>query len=251
MFQQLGAYVENVGNCTDIFLTKFYDVGGRWIAVKLYEQAENDPVAHANLAAFDRGWGDHARQLGIRPALWSNFRNDPNQYAKVNNELFRRFHLIGMVLDIEAEAKSDNTEQPGTPESRYALLSQIMRAQRALNPRAMIGVSSYGKPVYTMDWYSVAQNKVRYMPQWYYRFDGAYDPSECIKEWKRLKIGPVSYIHGALSHLEGHDLFDGVRRLRAARAQGFTYGFQVYTLESMNLDRDFAALFSARDLFLV
>src|SRR5262245_42088594 len=108
IWQQLGAFVSNVGNCGTDRLDKFAQIGGKWICVNLY----NDDVdAEPNRKALP-GFRAQCTARGIAVYGWFNGHGEePVQQAKEMAGLASNLNLTALILDLEAEYQNAGAEK--------------------------------------------------------------------------------------------------------------------------------------------
>lgn len=264
VWQQLGGMVQTLENLSSWHLDRFTEVGGRWVAPVIYNDEHSGPTNLALLSDLQR----RANARGLRVGGWFNGRGywDTEADADRIASLAKLYGLNPVILDLELEYKH--------PEGHAYLMPLLLKAVRKRLPLPVeIGVSSYGWADRGMIWsdpmqsYSLWRLAIRFMPQWYYRYDGRYAPQWCMKDLKerghldenvrdpKNPYGrgiPLSFAHGSVSCVEGHDLAEGLRLLKLAQElYGFTWGFNAYTLENC-WSREFDLLRAQRNkLFLV
>ena len=262
VWQRLGAFVYSIDNCDLNRLRHFHSIGGRWVVPVLIGDKATGPDNRAQLAQFKA----NCAAAGVRCGLWANGFGEPAaELAAEVAALAKGQNLSPVILDLEAPYKRENA--PKMPE--------LLAAVRKLMPTRLLGVSSYGFCDREMIWNgrtldpprSFYDMRVRFLPQWYYVYDAKYEPDWCMEDLRDNGATdgniadasapggrgvPLPYVHGTLevTGVEDSSLAVGLAMLRDARVYGFTYGFSIYTLESMP-DADFELLAAERGkLFL-
>jgi hypothetical protein len=268
VWQQLGAWVANGGNCGTGHLDKFANAGGKWVALLVYN---DDRDAESNRKLLP-GLRAQCQARGMSMPGWFNgFGEDPVQQAKEMVGIANNLNMPFMILDLEAAY-----QYPGGDANKMPILLSEIRKYT----KKPIGVSTNGmnsSMIYngrTLDppqsFYDMG---VRCLPQWYssyYNKDGDTTP-QAQMQWlkengnkdfnfkdpnaKRTNYRglPLSYVHGTVeaTNLEGSSLAQELQDLQSARAFGLTPGFSYYKLENAP-DDDFPLLASQKGkLFLV
>ncbi len=256
-WQQLGAFVQVIENCSDAHLDAFAGCGGSWVVPVLIGDEASGPANHAGLSDFRR----RCEALDLRVGLWANgWGEDAAVLAQEITMLAKGGSLYPVVVDLEMPYKAPNE----------AKLPELLLELRRRMPTRPIGLSSFGFADRAMIWNgrtldpprSLYDLRVRWLPQWYYLYDGKYAADWSMADLKaRGAIDgniadpdapggrgiPLSYAHGTLevTGVEEHELAVGLEHVRRARAHGFGYGFSIYVLERTP-PSDFALLAAQR-----
>lgn len=273
IFQQLGAFVIDTENVDLNRLKRFNAVGGRWVVPIL---RGDDVAAPRNLATIDE-FRAKCVQAGIRCGIWANGWGEPADVVVEEVAQIAYGHKLGPVMwDLEAPYKAPN-------EAKLPILLQ--KARQRMPGKSQI-VTSFGFLDRQMLWngrtlsppMSYYDLGVRFSPQHYTQYDAKYAATYCMKDLRDngatdFNIAdptapggrgvPLSYVHGCIE-CTGMDPVNGVAAdftkgladLTAAKQFGFTYGFQIYTLENMpwseTIEGDWLRLANERGkLFLV
>lgn len=273
IWQQLGAFIIDCENVDLSRLKRFHAVGGRWVVPIL---RGDDSTAPRNLATID-GFRAKCVEAGIKCGIWANgWGEDPDIIVAETAKIAEDHKLGPVMFDLEAPYKAPN-------EAKLPILLQKARVRM---PGRGICVTSFGFLDRQMLWNgrtlsppkSYYDLKVRFSPQHYTQYDAKYSAVYCMSDLKangasdfNIKDStapggrgvPLSYVHGCIE-CQGMDPVNGVAAdfakgladLTAAKAHGFTYGFQIYTLENMpwseQIEGDWLRLANERGkLFLV
>ncbi len=258
-FQQLGAFVNNIGNCTNHFLDHFSNAGGRYVHPLLLQLDGPDrpqPVpqpdpAVENLKAIAQ-FQDRCLQRGIACGIEAvGWGGDAVLNAMAIANVVHQWNLGPIMLNLEASYQY--------PEGNSALMPQLVRAVRVLCPGRAIFVSTNGMNSASI-WngrtltppQSFYDLGIRVSPQWYshyYNQDNHYLPKNQMK-WLRENGAtdfnfkdisgasgrglPNSYVHGTLevTGLEGSSLEQELDDLHEAQDYGHGMGWIMYDLEN-------------------
>lgn len=251
IWQQLGAWVIETGNVDLNRLKRFYSIGGRWVVVILIGDKDSAPRNLNDLARFKAD----CATAGIKCGLWANgWGEDAAILAKQVSDMAYYFKLNPVVLDLEQAYKAPNE----------AKLPPLLKECRRLMPGKSIGVTSFGFLDRAMIWngrtmtpaLSYYDLKIRFLPEHYTQYDIKYSAVYCMKDLKENGATdgnimdatapggrgvPLGYVHGCIEvtgidtvNGVAADLAKGLADLTAAKQYGFTFGFQVYTLENVN-----------------
>jgi hypothetical protein len=259
VWQQLGAWVVESGNVDYNRMKDFYDCGGRWVAPILYNDDSSGPRNRADLPRFKRD----ATKAGLRVAFWANcFGENPDVLVSDIASYAEEQKIGPILLDCEFAYKdiTGNAEK----------LPILLKKMRARMPAKSIGVTSFGFCDRAMIWngrtlvpmQSFYDLKIRFLPQWYYVYDGKYAADASMEDLMLYGATdanirdltapggrgvPLPYVHGAIevTGVEQSSLALGIEQIKAAKQFGFTRGFSVYTLDSMPPE-DFGLLAAER-----
>lgn len=264
-WSHLGAWVQTVENLSNHHLDKFASIGGRWIAPVLWNDQASAPRNRELLPSLIQR--AHAR--GIRVGAWINgFADPPAQLAAEADAIVRPNgpSMAPVIFDFEQHYKDANAP----------LMPETLAEFRKLMPTRPTAVTSFGYADRAMIWNgrtlsppaSFYDQKVRWIPQWYYGWDGKYAADWSMADLKTFGAHdfnirdadapggrgiPLGYAHGVF-YVTGihdpptappHELAVALEQLKRAKAAGFTFGFSIYVLERTP-DEDFARLAGVR-----
>jgi len=267
VWQQLGGWVSNGGNCDGARMDKFAEAGGRWVCLNIY----NDDVDAAPNRALLPGFRAQCNSRGLQVFGWFNGHGeDPVKQAKEMAGLAANLNLPVMILDLESEYQYPEGDANKMP----ILLSEIRKyTQRPIgvSTNGMNGSMIYNGRVLDppRSFYDMG---VRCLPQWYSSYyNKSGDSPQAQMKWQKehgntdfnfkdpnakrtnYRGLPLSYIHGTVeaSGLESSSLAQEIQDLQSAKGFGYTTGFSYYKLENAP-DDDFPLLAAQKGkLFLV
>jgi len=248
-FRSLGAFVYTAENLTDRHLDQFAAIGGKWFCPVIYGDDAAGPWNVANLNKLQ----NRANSRGMEVAGWFNVTNHQSntKYAQEISQLVNNYKLPLAIIDAELAYQY--------PSAGCEVLPDLMMQIRKKLPSTDLMLSSLGpnnayiyngrnlspkQSMYDLGW--------RHAPQWYssyYAKDGRTPQDRMswlranahkdfnIRDDNAVKSGyrglPLSYVHPTVeaTGLEGSDLEQELRDLKAAQQYGLTPGFSYYTLE--------------------
>lgn len=260
LWQRLGAFSVEVAAISPEQIKKFAEVGGHTIIPVVFGEDYMEEPNQKHLPRLKELCAPYKIKVGGWFNCWVE---DEKELADRITALTKKFQLSPVVLDLEYGYKDQYAHK----------MPRLLKELRTRMPVRAMAVTSYGYLDRGMIWngrtldppQSFYALGVRYIPQWYYRYDGRYWPSWCMKDLKfngpwdgnildneapnRLGV-PLSYVHGLLmaTGVEDHSLKEGIADLYLAQHYGFTKGFFVYTLERMP-EEDFKHLAAVRGIF--
>lgn len=272
IWEQLGAWVYSAENLSQEHVVKFHAAGGRWLTPLLHgDKGEvdgydlNREELNLTLLPKIKSW---CGPLGVRVGMHANgFGEDPKQLAAIVAQKAYAHKLNPVWLDLEAAYQH--------PQGNAALMPITLKEARLAMPAKSLGVSSFGFADRGMIWngrtlspkQSLYDLKIRWGPQWYYKYAAHYAADECMRDLKEHGATdgniadatapggrgiPLPYAHGVveLTGVEGHELSVAIEQMRRAKQFGFRFGFSIFPLERCP-DSDYDLLRSVRgELFL-
>ena len=230
VWQQVGVFVQTLANFDHGKMQICKDAGIRWFAPVIY----GDDVAGPSNRDLLPQRIEEAKAYNMYPVGWFNLFNDPDREkdAVACSGYVYRFKLKAAIFDMELQYKYPEYDPNGMPE--------FFKVWRIHRPTLQTGVSSYGFMDRAMIWTACKNQKIRYLPQSYYLYDGKYDPSWCMNDIKTNRFTdpnlggiPLNYVHFTISDIEGHSIQEGINRIRKAKTYGFSQGYSIYDGEHL------------------
>jgi hypothetical protein len=201
--------------------------GFGWIAVRLHDGLEVDPLAERWIESFQAA-------SGLPVGGWGVLRDKPEAEAKLAGSLVDRLGLDFYVAD--AEAAYEYSGAGGPSDERSSRSRRFVNAFRRLEPSLPAGLSSYCRPTrHDIDWAAWQKGGFVFLPQAYVNQVGpAVAPRNCVEA--AASYFPPNRIHPTIGTFRTPSGIpspaDYVRLLEQAR----TIGFSVYPAETTSDD---------------
>jgi len=247
-FRALGAFVYTAQNLTDQQLQAFSNIGGKWFCPVIYGDDAAGPWNRANLPSLKQ----RAQRFNLEVAAWANVTaSKPNQqYATEIAKLVKQYQLPLLILDAELAYQYPSPGCQALPELLLLLRTNLPATDLLLSSLGPNNAYIYNgrtltppKSMYDLGW--------RHAPQWYssyYNKDGkspqdrmswlkanAHTDFNIKDDTAPSKRGlPLSYVHPTTeaTGLEGSNLAEELRDIKASQIYGMTAGISYYTLEN-------------------
>lgn len=263
-WQQLGAFVANVGNLSDDKIRQFAQVGGRWIAVLGY----NDVAAGDNLAQLP-ALRQKLAPYGVRLGLWANYYGgDPALYAQDTKDIVSAHSPMAFVIGDAENSYQDNT--------KMSYLTSELRKQFPLGTKALAistnspndSVVYNGRLTGYSDPYveSFRKQNIHLLPQWYLSplYWGPWHLADATMSWVKdhgmqdnweddsyadHRAVTMAQIHGTVepTGVEDADLPGALDLMVKAKSVGYGKGLSIYLLERTPAS-DFTAIGAQRGI---
>jgi hypothetical protein len=213
------------------------EAGFGWVAVRLHDGLEEDPV--------EADWVYRFRLAsGLPVGGWGVLRTDPEQEAALASSLLDRYGLDFYIANPETEYEFSGVDGPSAERSGRS--ARFVAAFRSVRPAPFpVGLSSYCRPDrHDIDWAAWRNAGVAFLPEAYVNDVGMdVAPAACVAAadgvFPRADIHPTIGMHvGAQGVL---DVATYIDLLAAAK----TVGFSVYLAETRMTDADWHALGTA------
>lgn len=209
--------------------TALRNAGFGWVAVYLHDGMAEDPV--------EADWAYRVRLAsGLPVGGWGVLRTQPEDEARLAQQLLARYHLDFYVANPEVEYEFSGPNGPDSERSGRS--RRFVDAFRALMPNVPAGVSSYCRPdLHDIDWPSWRQAGFAFLPQAYANDLGQQGlPASCVAGaasfFSRETVHPTVGMHpGTVDSLDAAayvELLD----------QAGTVGFSVYLAETRMTDAE-------------
>ena len=215
------------------------EAGFGWVAVRLHDGTEEDPV--------EADWVYRFRLAsGLPVGGWGVLRTDPEADARLASDLVTRYGLDFYVANPEVEYEFSGADGPS--DERSGRSARFVAAFRGLRPSPFpLGLSSYCRPDHhDIDWATWRRAGAVFLPQSYVNDIGAEgSPPACVAGARG--VFPPSAIHPTIGmHIGVHGTVD-VPTYVDLLARAGTVGFSVYLAETRMTDADWLALGAAID----
>lgn len=237
-WQSAGAFVWHETDVEPTLLGRIMrESGFGWVAVRLHDGLEEDPV--------EADWVYRFRLAsGLPVGGWGVLRTEPEQEAALASSLIDRYGLDFYIANPEAEYTYSGPDGPS--DERSGRSQRFVTAFRALRPAPFpVGISSYCRPDrHDIDWASWRRAGFVFLPQAYVNDIGPEGaPASCVAG--AAGFFPPSEIHPTIGMTPGRLSSLDVATYIELLDQANTVGFSVYLAETRMADADWRALGAA------
>jgi hypothetical protein len=213
------------------------DSGFGWVAVRLHDGLQEDPV--------EANWVYRFRLAsGLPVGGWGVLRTDPEQEATLASELIGRYGLDFYIANPEVEYEFSGAGGPSSERSGRS--ARFVSTFRSLRPAPFpVGLSSYCQPDrHDLDWAAWRHAGFVFLPEAYVNDIGAEGaPAECVAHAQG--VFPRAEIHPTIGmHVGAEGVLDVGTYIDLLALAG-TVGFSVYLAETRMTDADWRALGAA------
>jgi hypothetical protein len=215
------------------------EAGFGWVAVRLHDGTEEDPV--------EADWVYRFRLAsGLPVGGWGVLRIDPEAEAGLASELVARYGLDFYIGNPEVEYEFSGAEGPS--DERSGRSARFVTAFRSLRPSPFpLGVSSYCRPDHhDIDWAAWRRGGAAFLPQAYVNDIGAEgSPPACVAG-SRAVFAPGD-VHPTIGMHVGRLGTVDVATYVDLLVQAGTVGFSVYLAETTMTETEWRAFGAAID----
>lgn len=211
--------------------------GFGWVAVRLHDGLEEDPV--------EADWVYRFRLAsGLPVGGWGVLRTDPEREAELASALVGRYGLDFYIANPEVEYEFSGVGGPSAERSGRS--TRFVSAFRSLRPSPFpVGLSSYCRPDrHDIDWAAWRHAGFVFLPEAYVNDVGAdVAPAACVAAARG--VFPRADVHPTIGmHVGAEGVLD-VATYVDLLARAGTVGFSVYLAETRMTDADWRTLGTA------